>query len=480
MASIPARPAAAPEPRGLRHPISREEWRKFANWLVVWVILANVVFAGMWLVGSPPRSAEIFIAGAIGLLVRDASSSIRAAAFLAVMCYSALSFVAGLFNLKITSLLYSIRFFLEIDPRQSLEYIVGAALLLVICSLAIWRMRRPQGFANFRLVLLAIAITLSFSLGDWIMGENMRGHYMRAAATDAPFVSATARSGFAGGINVPKRHLLLIMVESLGSPLANAEMDRLMFAQFQTPSVTNKFDLSMGETTYYNSTTSGEIRELCGRWGDYYEVIDSTDTGCLPARLAAAGYRTRAYHSFSGAFFDRTRWYPNIGFQQSSFAEHLFKRGVRACGGVFPGACDRDVPALLARDLKAAQSPQFVYWLTLNSHLPVPPGMNLKVDRCERVSPELARDYPMICRQFALWAQLDRAIVKEIAEADFPATDILIVGDHMPPYFDRHHRSQFAPDRVPWLLLKWKEDPVDPTGAADLAKTGEPDVGFDG
>ena len=38
------------------------------------------------------------------------------------------------------------------------------------------------------------------------------------------------------------------------------------------------------------------------------------------------------------------------------------------------------------------------------------------------------------------------------------STDILIVGDHMPPYFDRHDRSQFAPDRVPWLLLKWKGD----------------------
>jgi hypothetical protein len=26
----------------------------------------------------------------------------------------------------------------------------------------------------------------------------------------------------------------------------------------------------------------------------------------------------------------------------------------------------------------------------------------------------------------------------------------------MPPYFDRYDRRQFAPDRVPWLLLRWK------------------------
>jgi hypothetical protein len=26
----------------------------------------------------------------------------------------------------------------------------------------------------------------------------------------------------------------------------------------------------------------------------------------------------------------------------------------------------------------------------------------------------------------------------------------------MPPFFDRHHRSQFDPERVPWLYLKAK------------------------
>jgi hypothetical protein len=26
----------------------------------------------------------------------------------------------------------------------------------------------------------------------------------------------------------------------------------------------------------------------------------------------------------------------------------------------------------------------------------------------------------------------------------------------MPPYFDRKSRTQFAPDRVPWLMLEWR------------------------
>jgi hypothetical protein len=95
--------------------------------------------------------------------------------------------------------------------------------------------------------------------------------------------------------------------------------------------------------------------------------------------------------------------------------------------------------------------------LTLNSHLPVPPGLNLDVDNCERVSPVLARDFPQICRQFTIYHDIDIALIKEITAKDFPESDILLVGDHMPPYFDRHHRTQFDPEHVPWLYLRHKD-----------------------
>ena len=107
--------------------------------------------------------------------------------------------------------------------------------------------------------------------------------------------------------------------------------------------------------------------------------------------------------------------------------------------------------------LKAAEKPQFVYWLTVNSHLPVPHQSNLGADECERISATLATEFPMICRQVAIWDQIDKALVKEITTPDFPATDILIVGDHMPPYLRRKSRLQFSSGQVPWLLLKWRD-----------------------
>ncbi|RPF71469.1 sulfatase-like hydrolase/transferase [Aurantiacibacter spongiae] len=429
-----------------------------AIWLLVWVVLANLVFATMWLLGAPPRSGEIVAGAAIGLLVRKSSYWVKAAAFIVVMAYSVASFTSGLFNLAVSSLLHSVRFFLELNPSESTEYLSGAVFLACTIGLALKLLRKDTTFHDTRLVLFVILVSLSLGAVDHWIGQGMRGHYNRIANSDAQFSSASGASGFAHPTGGKKPHLMLIMVESLGEPMGNPEMSRLLFARFKSPAIRKRFDLTLGDTTYFNSTTAGEIRELCGRWGDYYDVLDAKDESCLPARLAVQGYDTRAYHSFTGNFFDRRTWYPNIGFQHQEFSDELRERGARECGGVFPGVCDRDIPAILAKDLKAAKNPQFVYWLTVNSHLPVPPGMNLDVDHCEDISLGLARDFPMICRQFALWDQLEKALVEEITASDFPETDILVVGDHMPPYFGYRQRSQFAPDRVPFLFLKWKHD----------------------
>ena len=210
------------------------------------------------------------------------------------------------------------------------------------------------------------------------------------------------------------------MVESLGLPRGNAEMQRLLFAEYKNnPAIRARYDLSQGHNPYYVSTTAGEVRELCGRWGDYYDLVDRKDSDCMPARLANKGYATHAMHSFIGSFFERDQWYPNIGFQKTEFGPLLIERGARNCGGVFAGACDRDVPKQMADMLKKATKPTFLYFLTVNTHLPVPPGMNLNNEDCERLSPKLEKAFPQICRQFVMWHDFNNAMVQEIAAKGF-------------------------------------------------------------
>lgn len=432
-----------------------DNMRKFLNWALVWLILSNACFMTLWAVGAPPRKPEILAAGVVGLIVRGRPLWLQYTAFCAVIIYSTLGFIAGLFNLSILSLLHSIQFFMEINPSNSVEYILAGGAMLLTLVAAFFALRRDTDFTGAKWLLVSIALIFGLAKVDNLMGKGMRGHYKRAPVEGAFFESAATKSDFFARAD-GHRNLVMVIVESLGAPHDNAEISRKLFALYNDPKVTDLYDIETGTNLYYYSTTSGEVRELCGRWGDYYDLLETKDDSCQPAALGRKGYVTKAMHSFDGNFFERKTWYPNIGFQESQFAKDILARGTGKCGGVFPGVCDRDVPKLITEELKKTDKPQFIYWLTVNTHLPVPPGSNLEVENCEKVSPTLARDFPMICRQFAIFDAVDRALVSEITAEDFPESDILIVGDHMPPYFDRHHRSQFDPEHVPFIHLKRK------------------------
>ncbi|MEL7444800.1 MAG: sulfatase-like hydrolase/transferase [Pseudomonadota bacterium] len=452
---------------GVNFDFGGAEAKRLANWLLVWIGLANIAFVAMWAIGAPPRAIPIVVAAVVGLLFRNSPAWLKFAAFGAVMAFSVLWFIAAVFNLAITSLLYSLRFMIEIRPAQSVEYIAVAALLGAVSVAAWFAVKRDSSFSDWRASLIAVGSALALIGVDAWVTADMRGHYERSPSVGAPFESAMAASDAERVALAGNRNLAIIMVESLGVPTSNSEMKRLLFAGLETPVMQRRFESTRGTSLYYNSTTAGEIRELCGRWGEYHELVSAGgDLSCLPGRMRQAGYSTHAYHSFEGPFFDRATWYPGIGFDRTVFAKDMIKAGAEPCGGVFPGACDRDIPEQLARQLKAETGPQFVYWLTVNSHLPVPTEANLKVDRCERVSGELARDFPMICRQFALWQDMEKALAREVLQPGFPPTDFLIVGDHMPPYFETRHRREFAPDRVPWIHLRWRPD-------ADKATTAD-------
>ncbi len=444
--------------RAVKPAFPNVEFRKFLDWSLVWILLANLPFMAMWFVGAPPRYLEIAVAGFVGLIVKRMPRFVQWLAFATIILLSVFSFVAGLFNLAMDSLLYSLQFFAEIQPSNSMEYIAATVFVVGILIASWFLLKRDTNFTKPAHILFAGALIFGLVGVDHLMGQGMRGHYFRAAPVGANFESAVKKSGFALRAD-GKRHLVLIMVESLGVPKDNRAMSDKLFAYYDNSAIQAKYDVSQGTSLYYNSTTSGEFREMCGAWGDYYELLDAADAAklnCLPAMLSGKGYATHAMHSFEGAFFKRDQWYPNIGFETREFWPELQKRGAEWCGGVFAGACDRQVPKLLAENLKNAKEPTFLYWLTLNAHLPVPPGLNLNVEDCERVSPALAKEFPMICRQFAIFDDIDAALVNEITAKDFPDADILLVGDHMPPYFDRHHRSQFDPEHVPWLYLKAK------------------------
>ena len=455
--SVPAAPIIAPP--GVPRIRLDGDLRKAFNWVLVWVILLNAPFVPMWFVGGPARSGLIVVFAVIGLVSRTCPAWLRQILFGGALTFGVLHQIAGMFNLDLSSLIYSVRFLLELNPGSSIEYVSGGLVLILTATLGLVLARRAMDFSRSSGMIAAGAVIALVAGADHAISYDLRGHYKQEAPSDARFESGGANSGWASGAD-GKRHQLLVMVESLGLPSGDPELRRRLFASFLSSEVRRRYTVTTGTSLFYNSTTAGEIRELCGRWGDYYELVDRRDDSCLPALLRQRGYATVAWHSFRGDLFDRKLWYPNIGFDRMVFADKLVPQGTGLCGGVFPGACDRRVPPLIGKALTEAKKPTFFYWLTVNSHLPVPSGENLDVDGCARLSPRLAREMPMVCRQLAVWQSIDQALAKTIMADDFPATDILIVGDHMPPYFDRAMRTQFDPRHVPWIRLTPREQPA--------------------
>lgn len=285
----------------------------------------------------------------------------------------------------------------------------------------------------------------------WATGET-RGSYKASAPAGTPIDSAVLQNAITPA-SVQAQNLIVVIVEALGEPVE--PVDRAIFARtWGAQRWSARYAVTTGKSLYFGSTTNAELREWCGVWADQYS-FDFDSARCLPADFAKAGFTTTAMHSFTGDFFDRETWYPQIGFQRSLFAPELHRAGAGDCGGVFPGACDRDVPAIIGRMLRENPAQrQVIYWLTLNSHLPVPADEGLRTTDCRIGPADWNKKFPMLCRNYQLQQILADAIHAEVMNPSFPEADILIVGDHMPPFFPRATRTRYDSAVVPWIYLR--------------------------
>ena len=430
------------------------ERARFRNWFLCWLVLPNLPYLPATILGGPPRYPEIVICAAAGLGVRRLPYAVRLAVFVAMMGLMLASFIARMFNMNLTMLMSVAPLVLGINPWASPEYLLGAVFQLLALAGACWLLRLRSDFAANRWLLCGIGISLLAAGGDYAASRAAMGSYARFPAADAPFSSATGQADLLS-LADGKTNVMLVMVEAMGEPRDPALRERL-YGMWMRPELAGKYEMTSGSTEYFGSTTNGEVRELCRRWGNYPEIT-KVDPHCLPWLLARRGYETTSVHAFHSSFFDRRGWYPLIGFQHSVFGEELLKSGASLCPNVFSGACDRDLPPIIARKLASASKPQFVYWLTLNSHLPIIEDRRLGTENCSRLGGRMDADFPMVCRLFAIWGDTADALVRTVSRPDFPPTHILIVGDHMPPLTHQKSRLQFEPDRVPWILLRSKQ-----------------------
>jgi phosphoglycerol transferase MdoB-like AlkP superfamily enzyme len=128
------------------------------------------------------------------------------------------------------------------------------------------------------------------------------------------------------------------------------------------------------------------------------------------------------------------------------------------CLGAFTGTCDAAVGGWIANRLEQSEAqPSFVYWVTLNSHLPVPVPVALPNPASCSLTPVLAAS-PALCSWYQLVANVHRSVAQLAMSPLARPTVFVIVGDHAPPFANAELRSQFSGDKVPYIVLTPKPE----------------------
>ncbi|RYF51253.1 MAG: hypothetical protein EOO38_03680 [Cytophagaceae bacterium] len=422
-------------------------WR----WLLAWLILPNSVVIALWPIAGESMQAVVLMSG-IGAIffaqLRSAPLKVILASLLFLLVTTI--YIARLFGVPPLNFQMVAGFISYVRPLRSPEYVVAGVTAIIVPILIFFTAPKVKRFTTRTQYLVAAVLVGLFVLIDTAL-PPVEAAGLQPPRPGQPIDAASRQVGLAPA-TAEGRHVLVIVVEALGVPLF--EPERQIFKDdWHRPEWRQRYEMTFGTNRYAGSTTFGELRELCGISANY-DNFDFSKVNCLPDKYANAGYETTAIHAFDASFFRRQEWYPKIGFQNTLFRKDLKARGISDCPGIFPGSCDVEIGPIVLERIIDADRPQFVYWLTLNTHTPVVSDPKLGTDRCTLGPEEWRSEFPAICRVYELHHLLADSVSKIIMNPEFPPTDILIVGDHKAIIFDQQSNPRFIRDRVPWLYLR--------------------------
>jgi hypothetical protein len=244
----------------------------------------------------------------------------------------------------------------------------------------------------------------------------------------------------------PDRSVLFVIVESLGVPRNPALRDWLE-TQLTGSGLSEFYRIQKATLPFSGATTSGELRSLCALKGRYQDLDATIGTECLPSQMRSLGLSTTGLHGFSGQMFDRKSWWPMIGIQTFQFVDSPLIKDLPLCGSVFHGLCDEQLIKNAVDQAIIAK--QFVYLLTLNTHVPL-------------TSQRLPSDLTSLCEQ---WEQNHQAcemvsalgaVLQNLRVALKPAMPrplVIIVGDHSPQFAKEVERNTFNNHEVLAFVL---------------------------
>lgn len=400
-------------------------------------------------IGLPPRTSAIILYGVVALSARRVPMALAWLLFAVVLAFDLVWTISLMFGLAPTELMTALDHARRIDLFASPLY-VGLLIAIGVTSIAcLGLLRRRHDLLQGSARMLVVAVVLAAAV-DILSNTSAHFHFNTMFGPGQPLTAAADVSGFNAAAGAGGRNVVVVVVESFGY-LRDPAARRRIAAPLEAPAIADRYDVTSGHSGYFGSTTAGEMRELCGTRESYLSIDATAGTRCLPSKLQRAGYATLAFHGFFGEMFSRRAWYPQIGFDKALFGEELRPRVVRRCGNAFRGVCDADLAPLITAEVARMKGPRFIYWLTLNTHIPVSPG-EAKIDFGCRGN-EHGFGVPQVCHMAELWHELFASVAKLALDPAIAPAEILIVGDHAPPLWSKRGRGQFVPGEVAWYRL---------------------------
>jgi phosphoglycerol transferase MdoB-like AlkP superfamily enzyme len=349
-------------------------------------------------------------------------------------------------------------------PREGKR--MQAAVVLLLCAilpLAVdtvngqnFMVHKDVTLASYRLIRAPLMTLATWQL-QAVRQENKESH-----AADLKMASASAQIiSLIDGRSKDKvaPNVVLILVESWGLAL-DPKLAGDLIAGYSEPAIANKYQVSTGTVPFSGLTIPAEARELCqSTMGFHILKISEVQTEkCLPRLLQDRGYQSSAIHGYLGQMFYREKWYPEMGFDSRWFKTDLKAAGLPECKGAFPGICDASIARWIDGSILSSDQgrPKFVYWVTLNSHLPVPSSPDLPADHVCQAQPALA-DSSALCSWYRLEKTALQSIQKMAADKTARPTIFVIVGDHAPPFGSPALKADFSAADVPYIILVPKD-----------------------
>lgn len=338
----------------------------------------------------------------------------------------------------------------KVGLRSIGHLILGLMLVQAGISFAAGNFWRPVVLAQSQLVLGSAALFLREQLGlNAQVYELTRDDVMEYVPTKHPTaVQLTWGPGFPSA-----RKVLLVVAESWGLPNDPAMLeDQLAPLRSMRGAGQAQLQLQAGSIHALGYTAMGELRELCGRLPVNAHLKKTSAEGvgeCLPARMVLNGYRTFGVHGAASTMYDRKEWYPALGIEQMLFSEQMAEKTSRQCYS-FPGLCDAELFSVVA-DIFRSEQPTFVYWLSLNSHLPYD-RRDVTTEQDSSCRQVLQPDHDeQLCSYHLLQRQFFQGLGSLLAMPVMRGAEVLVVGDHPPPFNTASSRSKFVSERVPYL-----------------------------